>query len=256
MVYLIYAYIFVLGLFMGSFFNVVGIRIPNHETLMGRSHCPVCDHKLGVLELIPIVGYLWLRGKCKHCATPISLKYPLVELITGILFLVSYMILKENMIEYIVIVIFISLMTIVTVSDLYYKIVPDIILLIFLVPLLLLRMFGDTMIWYESLLGGASAFLFLLAIAYYGRKRFKQEALGGGDIKLYFLIGLVLGYDLVLFSLMVAALLGIVYGLFVRQEKRSYLPFVPFIFAGSMIAYFVGDIVIESYLQLIYSLIT
>ena len=131
-------YIFFLGLVFGSFFNVVGIRVPNKESLLGRSHCPTCDHTIKWYELIPVFGYLIVGGKCSSCKTKISLKYPLIELNTAILFLVSYMILKENMIEYILVVSFISLMTIITVSDLYYKLVPDSILLVFFTPFMLL----------------------------------------------------------------------------------------------------------------------
>jgi len=120
-----------LGLIFGSFFNVVGIRIPNKESLLGRSHCPSCNRQLGAVELIPVIGYLILKGKCKECKHPISIKYPLIELITGLLFLVSFVFLRENMVEYILIVVFISLLVIITVSDLYYQIIPDIILLVF-----------------------------------------------------------------------------------------------------------------------------
>ena len=77
---ILYTYIFVIGLFLGSFFNVVGIRIPNKESILGRSHCPSCNRTLGVLELFPIIGYLVLKGKCKECGTKISMKYPLMEM--------------------------------------------------------------------------------------------------------------------------------------------------------------------------------
>lgn len=247
---LIYTYIFFLGLFFGSFFNVVAIRVPKKETLLGRSHCNNCDHQITWIELIPIVGYLLVAGKCKKCKTPISIKYPLVELLTGVLFLVSYMILRENMVEYILVVVFISLMTIVTVSDLYYKIVPDVILLIFLPIIITLRILSPAMVWYEGLIGAVVAFGLLYFVALYGKIRFKQEALGGGDIKLYFLIGWVLGYQLVILSLFFAAFFGMIYGLLFKNKEDVYLPFVPFIYVGSLLAYFIGNNVIEWYLQL------
>lgn len=240
-----YIYIFFIGTVFGSFFNVVGIRVPKKETLMGRSHCPNCDQQLGWVELIPIIGYITLGGKCKNCKTNISLKYPLIELLTGILFLVSYMILKENMVEYILIVMFISLMTIVTVSDLYYKIVPDVILMVFLPILLGLRIFSTAMPWYEGVIGGIVAFVFLYLIALYGKKRFKQDALGGGDIKLYLLIGIVLGYQYVFLSLVFAGLIGMIYGWIKKPE--GHIAFVPFIYAGSLIAYFYGEKLVNLY---------
>ena len=244
-------YIFVMGLFLGSFYNVVGIRVPNKESLLGRSHCPGCGKTLGALELFPIIGYLVLKGKCKNCKTPISVKYPLMELLTAILFSVSFVILRENVVEYILVVVFISLMVIVTVSDIYYQIVPNIILLVFLPVILVLRMIGSEVLWYNSLLGGALGFGFMFLISWYGKKRFKKEALGGGDIKLYLLIGLFLGLNTVTLSIMFAALIGIIYSLIFRK-KSGYLPFVPFIFAGSLIAYFVGEGFINWYVGLIF----
>lgn len=248
---LIYGYIFFLGLIFGSFFNVVGIRVPAKETLMGRSHCNKCDHQITWFELIPILGYLVVGGKCSKCKTPISIKYPLMELLTGVLFLVSYMILRENMVEYILVVSFISLMTIITVSDLYYKVVPDVILLVFLPILVVFRILSPAMPWYEGLIGGFVAFAFMYLIALYGKIRFKTLALGGGDIKLYFLIGIVLGYQTVFLSLFFAALAGLVSSIFLKNRTDKYIPFVPFIYFGSLIAYFYGYDLINWYIQLI-----
>jgi len=242
-------YIFIIGLVFGSFFNVLGIRIPAKETLLGRSKCPSCQHELGVLELIPIVGYLLLRGRCKNCKSPISVKYPLMELLTAILFVFSFVILHGNMVEYILIVVFISLMIIITVSDLYYQIIPDGILLSFLPVILALRIFSPVMLWYEGLIGAVIGFLFMYLMSLYGKKRFKQEALGGGDVKLYFIIGLVLGYNTVFMSVLFAGMSGILYYIIVRP-KGKYLPFVPFIFIGSLIAYFAGPTIIEWYITL------
>lgn len=244
---LIYTYIFFLGAVLGSFYNVVGIRVPKKETLMGRSHCNNCDHQIGWIELIPIIGYLVIGGKCRKCKTPISIKYPFIELLTGVLFLVSYMILHENVIEYILVVVFISLMTIVTVSDLYYKIVPDVILMVFLPIILVLRILSSEMPWYEGLIGGVAAFGFLYLIALYGKKRYKQDALGGGDIKLYFLIGIVLGYQYVFLSLVFAGVFGMLYGVINRKREPGYIAFVPFIYAGSLLAYFYGETILNLY---------
>lgn len=244
-------YLFFIGLFMGSFYNVVGIRVPKKETLMGRSHCPNCNTTLGWLELFPVVGYIILRGKCKNCKTPISVKYPIMELLTGILFSVSFVILHENMVEYILVVVFISLLVIITVSDMYYQIIPDIILLVFLPVIFGLRMFSGEIVWYYSILGGVLGFGLMYFLSWYGKKRFKQEALGGGDIKLYFLIGLFLGLETVFLSLLFAALLGLLYSA-IKRQKSGYLPFVPFIAIGTMIAYYFGPSLLEWYMGLLF----
>jgi len=246
---LIYIYIFIMGLFLGSFYNVVGIRVPKKESLLGRSHCPNCDKQLGAIELLPIIGYFILKGKCKECNTPISIKYPMMEFITAILFLVSFVFLRENMVEYILMVVFISLLVIITVSDIYYQTIPDIILLVFFPIILSLRLLEPIDNWFDGLLGGALGFAFMYLIALYGRKRFKKEALGGGDIKLYLIIGIVLGYQTVFLSLFFAGMFAIIYGVFF-SKKGSYLPFVPFIFAGSLMAYSIGDIILEWYISL------
>jgi len=245
-----YIYVTFIGLVLGSFYNVVGIRVPAKESLMGRSHCPKCGKTLGVVELIPVVGYLVLKGKCKGCKSPISIKYPLIELISGSLFLLLFVLLRGNMVEYIVSISFVSLMLIVVVSDLYYQVVPDKVLLVFLPIILILRIIGDFMPWYESLIGGVLGFGFMYLIAWYGEKRFKKQALGGGDIKLYFIIGLFLGYNLVFLSLFFSSVVGLLFGLIVRK-KSGYIPFVPFIFVGSMITYLFGQAVIDWYLGIL-----
>jgi len=245
-----YIYVTFIGLVLGSFYNVVGIRVPNGESLLGRSHCPKCGKTLGVIELIPVVGYLVLRGRCKECKSPISIKYPIIEFISGAFFLLLFVFYRENMVEYIVSISFVSLMLIVVVSDLYYQVVPDKILLIFLPIILVLRMIGDTMLWYESLLGGILGFAFMYILAWYGEKRFKKQALGGGDIKLYFIIGLFLGVNLVFLSLFFASVVGLLYGFIVRK-KTGYIPFVPFIFVGSMLAYLFGQDFVNWYLGIL-----
>ncbi|MCF7925753.1 MAG: prepilin peptidase [Candidatus Izimaplasma sp.] len=243
-------YVFFLGTLFGSFFNVVGIRIPKGESLLGRSHCPNCNKVLGVIELIPVLGYIFVGGKCKSCHQPISIKYPVIEFITGVLFAFSFVLLRETMIEYIVIVLFISLMMIVTVSDLYYRTVPDKILLIFFPVIFVLRIVSPINYWYDGIIGGILGFGFLYLIAWYGKKRFKKEALGGGDIKLYAIIGLVLGYQTVFLSLFFAALSGLIVNL-IFGKKEGYIPFVPFIFFGALVAYFYGDIVLNWYMGLL-----
>ena len=151
--------------------------------------------------MFPIVGYLLLGGRCKGCKTHIPIKYPLMELLTGVLFLVSFVFLRENMVEYVLIVMFISLMVIITVSDLYYQVIPDIILIVFFPVILTLRLIHPIDAWYDGMLGGILGFGFMFLIALYGKIRFKKDALGGGDIKLYLIIGIVLGYQNVFLSL-------------------------------------------------------
>jgi len=248
---LVFTYIIILGLIFGSFFNVLGIRIPKNETILGRSHCTSCDRQLNGFELIPVFGYLFLKGKCSNCKSRISPIYPIIELITAILFVFSFVILRENMVEYILMVLFISFMMIITVSDIHYKLVPFNILLVFLPFIFVLRILSPIDAWYDGILGALFGFIFLFALAFYGKKRFGKDALGGGDIKLYIIVGLVLGYQLVFLSLFFASFITLIYT-FIFKNKNDYIPFVPFIFAGSLITYFYGNAIIELYVGFLF----
>ena len=121
--------IFILGLIFGSFFNVVGLRIPKKQSIVyPNSHCPRCQHELAWYENIPVVSYLFLRGKCHHCHMKISPIYPVFELITGSLFAFSFVQFGFTR-EFIIAILFISLLVIITVSDIHYMIIPDQVLL-------------------------------------------------------------------------------------------------------------------------------
>jgi len=238
--------LFVLGIVLSSFYTLVGIRVPQKESINGRSHCDHCKQTLPWYGLIPVLGWFIVKGKCVHCKTSVSIKYPIIELIGGLLFALSYFILKDNMIEYSIVLVFISLMIIVTVSDIHYQIVPDKVLLFFLPFIFILRMVFPLTTWYFSLLGGLLGFGFMYFMAWYGKKRFKQDALGGGDIKLYFLIGLFLELELVFLSLFFASITGLIFGkLYIK--KMEHMAFVPFIFMGSLLAYFIGPVLLEWY---------
>ncbi|MFW6319927.1 MAG: prepilin peptidase [Bacillota bacterium] len=249
MTILVSIYLFILGTILTSFYTLVGMRMPKNQSINGRSMCDACDAKIPWYGLIPIIGYLLLGGKCKACDERVSIKYPLYEIFGGLLFVIGYLVLKDNIAEYMIYLLFVSLMIIVSVSDIEYQIVPDKVLMFFLPFIFVLRMLFPLTTWYYSLLGGVFGFLFMLFIAYYGKKRFKQDALGGGDIKLYFLIGLFLEVQLVFLSLFFAAILGIILGKIV-MKKVNPIPFVPFIFIGSLLAYFIGDPLLVWYTSL------
>ena len=244
-----YIAIVTIGTFITSFFILIGHRVPRNVGINGRSQCDHCEKVIPWYGLIPILGYLILRGKCRYCKATISVMYPLVEFLGGLLFALSYLYLQDNVVEYVIAMVFFSLMIIVSVSDVKHQVVPDKILLVFLPVVLVLRMFFPLTTWYFSLLGGIAGFGFMWFMAWYGRYRFKKEALGGGDIKLYFLIGLFLELSLVFVSLFFASLLGLVFGKLV-MKKVNPIPFVPFIFAGVLLAYFIGPALMTWYVGL------
>lgn len=211
-----------------------------------RSHCPYCQHTLRPYELIPVVSYLLQGGKCRRCKAPVSFLYPAVELATGLLFVLAPILMGWTL-ELIIAWTLISLMVIVFVSDIKYMIIPDKVLLVFAVIFLLERIFLPLSPWWDSLLGAAAGFFLLLFIAV-----ISKGGMGGGDIKLFAVIGLALGTKLVLLTFFFATLYGAVFGivgmLIGKVEKGKPIPFGPYIALGSLTAYFFGQRILDWYL--------
>ncbi len=243
-------YMFIIGAILTSFFILIGMRLPEKKSIMGRSHCDACEAQVPWHGLIPIVGYFLVRGRCHACGARVSIKYPILELLGAALFSLAYFYLSDNVIEYMVSIVFISLMLIVTVSDLEHHMVPDKVLLIIFPLLFVLRMLSDWITPWTSILGALGGFVFMFLVAWYGKNRFKKEALGGGDIKLYVLVGLFLGIELVFLSLFFAAIIALLTAKLLFRNVNP-IPFVPFIFAGSLLAYVVGPWLLEWYMGLL-----
>ena len=238
----------IFGLVFGSFFNVVGLRVPKKESIaFPPSHCTKCDRQLTPLDLVPVFSYLFLRGKCRSCGEKIHWVYPLMEAITAILFVASYLIFGFTP-ELIVAILFVSLLVIITVSDIAYMLIPDKVLLPFAVALLVLRFVIPLDPWWDSLLGAVVGFgiLFLIAIV-------SKGGMGGGDIKLFFVIGLVLGTNGTLMTLFFASLIGAVAGIIqlrvTKQGRKTPVPFGPSIALGAVIVYFYGEPLLDWYMN-------
>ncbi|MBX9954482.1 prepilin peptidase [Peribacillus simplex] len=236
----IHIYLFVLGLILGSFFNVVGLSVPaGHSFANRRSACPSCGRTLTFFELIPVFSYMLQVGKCRGCKARISPLYPAVEMLTGVLFASAPIFLGWSS-ELLVGWILISLFMIIFVTDVAYMLIPDKILLFFIVIFIVLRFSFPLMPWWDSIVGAAVGFSLLLSIAVVSK-----GGMGGGDIKLFAVIGFVLGMKIVLLSLLFAcfygALLGITGLLTGTLKKKTLIPFGPYIVFGTMTAYFWGD---------------
>ena len=249
MIVMISVYMFFIGAVLSSFLMLVGERIPAGQPINGRSECNACGETIDWVSLMPIIGYLIRRGRCRACNAEVPVKYPVVEFAGGALFTLAYLHQGGLTPELFIVLLFISIMVTFTSSDLAHRVVPDAFLLGAFPLMLVLRIIYPLDNWLYGILGALSGFIFLWGVAWYGRKRFNQMALGGGDIKLYLIVGLFLELDLVFMSLFYASLIGIVFGKLVLRRKGE-VPFVPFIFAGSMLAYFTGPFVIEWYLSL------
>ena len=228
-------FLFVIGTIFGSFYNVVGYRLPKGESIIyPPSHCTNCNHKLTSIELIPILSYIFQKGRCKKKKKKISLFYPIFEALTGILFILCYLSygLKP---ELIIALTFISMMIIIVVSDYHYLIISDEVLITFAAILFIetLCISGLESALY-SLLNGALAFLTMFLLKKFGDFLFKKESMGGGDIKLLFIFGMVLTYPIAILSIFVGSLIGLPIALLILYKKKDHvLPFGPFLAAGA-----------------------
>ncbi|WP_438824215.1 prepilin peptidase [Bacillus sp. JJ1562] len=247
---LLYIYFFVVGLILGSFFNVVGLRTPIGESIVRpRSACPTCKHQLTAIELVPVFSYILQGGKCRNCKTRISPIYASIEFATAILFTISPMLVGWSK-ELIIAWTLISLLVIIFVSDITYMIIPDKVLLFFAPLLLIERIFIPLDQWWDMIAGSVVGFLLLYLIAIVSK-----GGMGGGDIKLYAVIGIALGWKLVLLSFFLATLIGTILGLigiaFGKVKKGKPMPFGPSIVIGTLIAYFFGHELIALYIDLL-----
>lgn len=228
---------FILGTILGSFYNVVGFRLPRGESIVTPpSHCPNCNTRLGASELIPILSFLFQKGKCKHCQIKISPFYAIFELLTGIFFTLAYLIYGLTP-DLIIPLTFISMLVIIVVSDYNYMIISDSVLLTFgiLLGFEILFVNGfDALL--PSLVSAILAFFTMWAIKKFGDILFKKESMGGGDIKLMAIFGLVLGYPMTIFSIFLGSLIGLPISLILLKKNSEHIiPFGPFLAAGAII---------------------
>lgn len=243
--------LYIAGIIVGSFYNVVGLRVPQKVSIVSpRSSCTKCKHTLTPLELIPVLSYLIQRGKCRQCPALISPLYPIMELLTGVLFVVVPLALGWTA-EIWVGWTLVSLFIIITVSDIKYMLIPDKILLFFAGIFLLERILIPLSPWWDSIIGSVIGFTLLLLISI-----ISKGGMGGGDIKLYALLGIVLGTKLVLMSLFFSTFLGAIIGMIGIGlgffERKKPIPFGPFITAGTLIAYLYGNTIFNAYLNLFF----
>ncbi len=228
---------FVVGIIFGSFYNVVGYRIPKGKSIVfPPSHCPNCGHKLKSYELIPILSYFIQKGKCRKCHEKISLFYPIFELLTGILFMLAYISFGLTS-KLIIAITFISLLIIITVSDYNYMIIPDSVL-IFFGTLLLIEIYiiyGPNKAL-TSIFDGILSFIFMFLLKKFGDFIFKKESMGGGDIKLLFIFGMVLTFPIAILSIFVGSLIGLPLSILIISKNSDHIiAFGPFLALGAIV---------------------
>ncbi|MFB4162924.1 A24 family peptidase [Alteribacillus sp. JSM 102045] len=240
-------YIFIVGLVLGSFFNVVGRRLPKGESIIQpRSHCESCRQTLKAVDLVPVLSFVILKGKCRMCGIKIAFIYPLLELISGILFSAALITFGWSW-HFVAVILLISLLLIITVSDMEFMLIPDKILIVFAILIFLLRVtMAPLDPWWALLAGSVVGFSLLLFIAI-----ISKGGMGGGDIKLFAVLGLFFGVQeiiLVLFlSIFLGAFLGGL-GILIGKIKRGTpMAFGPDIAGGSLITLFFGNEIVQWY---------
>jgi leader peptidase (prepilin peptidase) / N-methyltransferase len=246
--------IVITGLIIGSFLNVVALRIPEGESVVyPPSHCPHCQHQLHARDLVPVFSFLWLRGKCRYCLAKISWQYPLGELFTAGLFAVTYLVLGLQA-ELAIGLVFAALVVAVTLADLRTMLIPDKILLAAMVLLVPLRIWQHPLGWGSYLWGMFIGGGIILALILWSYWWLKKEGMGMGDMKLMLVVGWVVGIQNTLLTLFLASFVGGLIGVLLivtkLRKREEYIPFGPFLALGAWVSYLWGDQMIEWYLNL------
>jgi leader peptidase (prepilin peptidase)/N-methyltransferase len=246
--------VFLFGLCIGSFLNVCIHRIPTGKSIVHPgSSCPACGNAIRFYDNIPLLSYVLLRGRCRRCRTAISPRYPAVELLAALAAFGAYARFGMSL-ESLVYFIFMAALLAVTFIDLDHRIIPDVITLPGIPVFFLAALLLPSISWTNSLIGvivgGGS--LYLVGLVYYLLTR--KEGMGGGDVKLLAMIGALVGWQGVLFTIFVASGVGTLAGLVVmgitRGNMKLKIPFGPFLAIGAVAYVFFGPRLIHWYLHL------
>lgn len=244
--------VLVLGLLVGSFLNVCIYRIPLEKTIVrGRSYCPSCGSLIRWYQNIPVVSFLLLGGKCASCKARISPLYPVVELLTGVIFLTVFLSTGPT-VDFLILAALSAVLIVISGIDLAHRIIPNG-LVLFLMGLGGIQLLYQVLVlearWYLYVLGffAASLPLLLLGLLY-------PDGMGGGDIKLMAAAGLILGFKLILLALFLGAIYAAIYSLFLILNRKgtlkSEIPFGPYLSAGILTAALWGEDALRWYVSI------
>jgi leader peptidase (prepilin peptidase)/N-methyltransferase len=236
------------GAVIGSFLNVVAHRVPRGESLVSPgSRCPACGAPVKAYDNIPVVSWLLLRGRCRHCGEPIPIRYPLIEAALGISFGAIYLALRDQGTGEVVLgCTFAALLAVITLTDLERRIIPNAVVGAGTIAGIALVAIVDSGMLPEHLIAGAGAggFLLIVALVY-------PRGMGMGDVKLAGMMGVYLG-SAVIPALLIGFLSGSIFGLGLiakhgSEARRSRVPFGPFLALGGVIAVLVGPEIVDWY---------
>ncbi len=249
------------GLLIGSFFNVVIYRMPRGESLIiPPSHCTQCGYQIKFYQNVPILSWLLLRGKCKSCGVPISMQYPIVEALTGLIsalvFTWAFQTGSAHPLDFKIALIYLVLTSIpIFIIDFRHFLIPDALTLTGIVLGLGLSFIPGGMTPLESLIGASSVSLFLWLVGFVASRLLKKDAMGFGDVKLVAMSGALFGIQTATFGLVFASFLGCAVGLPMlllhRLNNQRHIPFGPYICIGALIAAFFGEGILAWYLNML-----
>jgi len=235
---------FVLGAVVGSFLNVIIHRLPEEKSIVfPASHCPKCQHAIRFYDNIPLISYLFLKGRCRDCGGSISGRYPLVEGLTAILSLLIYWKFGPSL-QYLCVFLFTCSLVVITFIDLDHQIIPDVISLPGIPVFFLAAIFVMNLRFLDAFLGFLIGGGVLYSVAFVYELITKREGMGGGDIKLLAMIGAFLGWQSLLFVLLISSFAGAAVGsviMITRGRDMKYaVPFGPFLSLGAIAYLFFG----------------
>lgn len=239
-------FLFLLGLCVGSFLNVLIYRFPRSLSIAGRSVCPKCRKRIRWYDNVPVVSYFILQKKCRSCHSPISARYPMVELLTGALFLLVYYSSSNSLWLMVYGLWLVGALVVIFFVDLKHQIIPDQVIVATMIVSLAYRFFTSSQLlitnYFPAFIAAGLFFLLLHFIT-------KGRGMGFGDVKLAFLMGLVLGFPNIILALYLAFLTGAIVGviLILGRKKRfgQHIPFGPFLAGSTLLTFLWGTEILK-----------
>lgn len=257
---------FIFGICWGSFANVLIDRIQAGKSIQGRSKCDYCGYVLNWFDNIPIISFLAIKGRCRKCNKKLSWQYPWVEFLTGLIFVLTFWLIQKNQIfqansfsfeTFLVLIYYfliIYILWVIFVWDLKYMIIPDFLILIGLIGTFIFKIyltFNSGFILnlenplISALLGGIIISGFFGFLFYVSRGKW----IGGGDVKIGFWLGVIVGFQMtyffILFSYVLGAIVAIILLLFFKQKMKSQIPFGPFLIISAYVIIFNKEIILK-----------
>ena len=250
-----FIFIFILGTIIGSFLNVCIYRIPRGESIAyPSSHCPKCSTPLQWYDLVPILSYILQRGKCRYCRETISLQYPMVEFLNGILYFILYYKFGLTM-DFVFYAIIFSILIVISFIDLHHQIIPDSLNILILIIAIIYKtlqftLYGVSLNLIKSLLGliiPSIVFLLIIIIS--------KGGMGGGDMKLIGVLGFILGLKKIALTMFLSFIFGAIISIFLLlfkiKGRKDPIPFGPFISLAFITVVFWGENIISWYLTFV-----